>query len=111
MSEFNGGPMPSVHHTSEQPVPRSGTDGLGVASLVLGVLGFLPIPGLPASILAVVLGFLSGKDQATGRRSRLANAGMTLGCVSIAGAAVISIVYFGILGYPLPQIHRYHPDN
>jgi hypothetical protein len=111
MSALSGGRMPSVQHTSDRPVPRPGTDGLGVPSLTLGILGFLPIPGLPASILAVVLGFLGGKDSTTGRRSRLATAGMTLGGVGIAGAAVISIFYFGILGYPLPQIHRYRPDN
>jgi hypothetical protein len=75
-------------------------------------MGFLPIPGLPASILAVILGFLAGKDShAAGGRSRPANAGIVLGCVSIGIAAFISIVYFGILGYPLPQIHRYHPHG
>lgn len=90
--------------------PRS--DVLGIASLLLGIVGFLPIPGLPASILAVILGFLAGKDShAGGRRSRVANAGIVLGCVGVAAAAVISIVYFGILGYPLPQIHRYNPDG
>ena len=111
MSDLSGGRMPPAQHTSERPVPRPGTDGLGVASLILGILGFLPIPGLPASILAVVLGFLGGKDPTTGRRGRLATAGMTLGCVAIAGAAIISIIYFGILGYPLPQIHRYRPGD
>ena len=90
--------------------PRA--NGLGIASLILGVAGFLPIPGLTASILAVILGFLAGKDSpSAGGRSRVATAGIVLGFVGIAMAAAISIVYFWILGYPLPQIHRYHPEG
>ena len=99
----------SAHREIGQPVRQPRSDASGLASLVLGIVGFLPIPGLPASILAVILGFLAGKDSPTGsRRSRVATAGIVLGCVSIVTAAVIGIVYFGVLGYPLPQIHRYH---
>jgi hypothetical protein len=109
---ISGTPAPPARWETEQPVRQPRSDVLGIASLVLGVIGFLPIPGLPASILAVILGFLAGKDShAAGGRSRAANAGIVLGCVSIVIAAVISIVYFGILGYPLPQIHRYHPHG
>jgi hypothetical protein len=109
---ITGMQAPLAQRETEQPVRQPRSDGLGIASLVLGVVGFLPIPGLPASILAVILGFLADKDSHTpGGRSRAANAGIVLGCVSIGIAAVISIVYFGILGYPPPQIHRYHPHG
>jgi len=113
MNDYTAGtPAPPARWQTEQPVRQPRSDVLGTASLVLGVIGFLPIPGLPASILAVILGFLAGKDSpAAGRRNRAANAGIVLGCVSIAIAAAVSIVYFGILGYPLPQIHRFHPNG
>jgi hypothetical protein len=112
MNDYIGGTPAPARWQTEQPVRRPRSDVLGIASLVLGILGFLPIPGLPASILAVILGFLAGKDShAAGGRGRAANAGIVLGFVSIAIAVVISIVYFGVLGYPLPQIHRYHPNG
>jgi hypothetical protein len=113
MNDYIGGSQAlPTRWLTEQPVQKPRTDMLGIASLILGIVGFLPIPGPPASIMAVILGSLAGKDShAGGRRSRVATAGIVLGCVSIATAAVISIVYFGILGYPLPQIHRYHPQG
>jgi hypothetical protein len=81
------------------------------ASRAERIAGFLPIPGLAASVLAVILGTLSGSKDADGRRHRSGAAvtGMMLGCVSIALFLVICIIYFGVLGYPLPQIHRYQP--
>ena len=111
MSEFAGGlRMPPPHRTATADVePRR--DGLAVASLILGIAGFLPIPGLAASVLAVILGALSGSKDADGRRHRSGAAvtGIVLGCVSIGLFLLICIIYFGVLGYPLPQIHRYQP--
>src|SRR5919199_6424398 len=91
-------------------VPR---DGLATASLVLGIAGFLPVPGIAASVLAVILGSLSGRRDADGRRRRngAAVTGIVLGCVSIGLLLLIGIIYFGVLGYPLPQIHRYQPPT
>jgi hypothetical protein len=91
-------------------VPR---DGLATASLVLGILGFLPLPGTAASVLAVILGSLSGRRDADGkrRRSGAAVTGMVLGCVSIGLLLLICVIYFGVLGYPLPQVHRYQPPG
>jgi hypothetical protein len=88
-------------------------DGLATASLVLGIAGFLPIPGLVASVLAVILGSISGSRDADGtrRRSGAAVTGIALGCASIGLFLAICIIYFGILGYPLPQIHRYQPPS
>ena len=112
MNDYIGATPALAQQKNEQPVRQSRSDVVGIAALVLGILGFLPIPGLAASILAVILGLLAGKNSDPGGgRSRAATAGIVLGTVSIAIAAVISIVYFGILGYPLPQIHRYHPHG
>jgi hypothetical protein len=86
-------------------------DGLAVASLTLAIAGFLPIPGLLASVVAVVLGVLSGETGPNGRRRRsgIARAGIILGLVAIGLFVTVGTVYFGILGYPLPHIHRYRP--
>jgi hypothetical protein len=111
MNDYIGG-SPALAQRQTEPIRQSRSDVMGIASLVLGILGFLPLPGLAASILAVILGLLASKDpHPGGRRSRAATAGIVLGSVSIAVAIVISIVYFGVLGYPLPQIHRYHPQG
>jgi hypothetical protein len=112
MSDVVGGMQaPQRHQVTAVSTHDRGRDGLGTASLVLGIAGFLPIPGLAASVLAVILGSLSGTPAADGRRRRSSAAvtGIVLGCVSIALFITICIVYFGILGYPLPQIHRYQP--
>jgi hypothetical protein len=91
--------------------PATAVDGLAVASLILAVAGFLPIPGVLASVLAIVLGILSGDTGPDGRRRRsnAARAGIILASIAIGLFVAACIVYFGVLGYPLPRIHRYRP--
>ena len=91
--------------------PATTADGLAVASLILAIAGFLPIPGVLASVVAVVLGILSGDTGPDGRRRRsnTARAGIILASVAIALFVAACIVYFGVLGYPIPRIHRYQP--
>jgi len=87
-----------------QTAPLAGTrDGLGIASLILGVAGFLPVPG--------VLGWISGAPTEDGgrRRTGAGTTGLVLGIVGVALFGTICFVYFVVLGYPLPQIHRYYP--
>ena len=93
------------------PVADTPREGLATASLVLGIAGFLPVPGLAASVSAVILGSLSGSRGGDGvrRRSPAAVTGIVLGCIAIGLFVLICVVYFGVLGYPLPQIHRYTP--
>jgi hypothetical protein len=114
MSDFVGGVQtPPRQQWTPAPASPPLADGLGVASLILGVTGFLPLPGIAASVLAVILGCLSGSRDVEGRRRRSGTAvtGIVLGCVSIGVFLTICIVYFGVLGHPLPQIHRYHPGT
>jgi hypothetical protein len=87
-------------------------DGLAVASVILAIAGFLPIPGVVASLVAVVLGVLSGDTDPDGqrRRSGTARAGIILALIAIGLFLTGCVVYFGILGYPLPHIHRYRPS-
>jgi len=88
-------------------------NGLGVASLVLGIAGFVPFPGVLASVLAIVLGRISGTQNANGNRSRSAagTTGMVLGIVGLALFTAFCFTYFVVLGYPLPAIHRYQPPR
>ena len=114
MSDMAGGVWTaSLPEQTVTPHGGATRDGLATASLVLGIAGFLPVPGLAASVLAVILGSLSGTRDADGtrRRSGAATTGIVLGCISIGLFLVICIVYFGVLGYPLPQIHRYQPPS
>ncbi|MGA5299627.1 hypothetical protein ACPCHT_06835 [Nucisporomicrobium flavum] len=82
---------------------------LAISSLVVGILSFVPAPGPLAGVLAVVLGLLCPTDH-TGRRPAQARAGIALGATSVLLLAGFCVVYFGILGYPLPRIERYHGE-
>jgi hypothetical protein len=54
---------------------------------------------------------LSGDTGPDGRRRRsnAARAGIILASIAIGLFVAACIVYFGVLGYPLPRIHRYRP--
>ncbi|MEU4161413.1 hypothetical protein [Actinoplanes sp. NPDC026670] len=88
----------------------NGNRSLAWSSLVAGVLSFLPAPGPLAGLLAVVLGFLSPAG-ADGRRPGQARAGILLGAVSFILFVTFCVVYFGVLGYPLPRIEPYRPES
>jgi hypothetical protein len=101
--------------TGRPAAPRQQPDGLATASLICGIASFVPLaPPFITPVAAIVLGFLSGdrdtRDGA-GSRSGRATAGIVLGGVSLTMFAVFCIVYFGVLGYPFPHLHRYHPGG
>jgi hypothetical protein len=73
----------------------------------LGVAGLLPIPGIVASIAAVICGRRALRDE--GGDPGQARLGVTLGIVGIAAPIVLLFVYCVVLGYPFP-IHRYRPE-
>jgi hypothetical protein len=83
---------------------------LATSSLIAGVLSFLPAPGPLAGLIAIVLGLLCPTDH-TGRRPAQARVGIALGAVSVLLLAGFCVVYFGLLGYPLPRIERYQGDQ
>jgi hypothetical protein len=85
---------------------RTGIDGFGIASLVLGIAGLLPIPGLLSSGLALLFGYLSRSHRGN---SQPATAGIVLGWIGVILGVTVMFVYFVVLGYPLPEIHRYRP--
>ena len=89
------------------------SSGLATASLVCGIASFVPLtPPLLTPLAALLLGYLSPRHQAPDRRLRRATnarVGMTLGAVHIAIGVVFCLVYFVVLGYPFPHLHRYHP--
>jgi hypothetical protein len=85
---------------------------LGTASVVLGVLGFFPVPGVIASVLAIALGVAARLLESTPPRGRQrATLGICLGTVSLVLFTAFCFMYFILLGYPLPHISRYHPGQ
>jgi Domain of unknown function (DUF4190) len=101
--------------TERSAAPRQPPDALATASLICGIASFVPLaPPFITPVAAIVLGLLSGDRDtrgSAGSRSGRATAGIILGGVSLAMFAVFCIVYFGVLGYPLPHLHRYHPGG
>jgi hypothetical protein len=85
----------------------------GTAALILGVASFLPIPGLLAGIVAIVLGATSRTVGANGRLCRTSAGwtGLILGSLSVSLFLAAGIVYFAVLGYPFPHPQRYHPAH
>jgi len=63
------------------------------------------------SVLAIALGWVSGTPTGDGgrRRTGAGTTGLVLGVVGVALFAPFCLVYFLVLGYPLPRIHRYQP--
>jgi uncharacterized membrane protein len=98
-----------------QPTAPGRLDGLATASLVCGIASFVPLaPPLITPLAAILLGLLSKperRDNGVSGRSSRAVTGVVLGCVSLLIAATIAVVYSGVLGYPLPGLHRYHPGQ
>lgn len=122
-SEFLG----CIHRQAERESPTRGETATGLArtfgcmsnertegrpegslatvSLVLGVAGLLPIPGLPAAVAAAICG---GVARSHDRRCGRAAAGFWLGVIGVIAPLVALLVYFVVLGYPFP-IRRYRP--
>jgi uncharacterized membrane protein len=88
---------------------------VATAALVCGIASFVPLtPPLITPVAAIVLGLL-GRDRGpsgiTGRSNGRATAGVILGSLWLVMFLTFCIVYFGILGYPLPHFHHYHPSS
>lgn len=76
-------------------IPSNLSNGLGIASLVLGILGFLTafiIIGILLDIIAIVLGIIAivSKKQ----KSELGIAGLIIGTISIILVIFIGIFFF-----------------
>jgi hypothetical protein len=85
--------------------PRS----MANVALALSLAGLVPIPGIVASIAAVVCGRVAMNDAAVEDRSR-ARLATFLGLVGIVLPLLVLFVYCVLLGYPFP-IHRYRPEQ
>ena len=87
--------MTEPHPTPSRP--------LSAVAIGLGVAGLLPIPGMPASIAAVICGGHALHDDRSDGQARLA---VWLGVTGIVAPLLFLFVYCVVLGYPFP-IHRY----
>ena len=88
--------------------PTSQTNGMAVASLVAGIVGWSVFP-LIASIAAVVLGHIArAQIRRTGEQGGgLALAGLILGYTGtvVAGAAMVLIIMFLVVTYRATVVH------
>jgi hypothetical protein len=74
---------------------RTGIDGFGIASLVLGMQGCYPSQGLLSSALALLFGYLSRSHRGN---SQPATAGIVLGWIGVILGVTVMFVYFVLLG-------------
>jgi hypothetical protein len=89
-------PLPPAQNPVEYgyaPSPRRG-NGAAIASLVLGILGCVPLLTGVAAILLGIIGLRKTRDPAVGGQG-LAVAGLILGMVSLLGWGIFG----GFLGY------------
>jgi Na+-driven multidrug efflux pump len=92
------------------PGPRR--DSFGGAAVALGVLGFLPVPGVVASLLAIALGVtVRASASVTSHARQQANVAIVLGLVSVTLFGTFCFFYFVVLGYPLPHLAHNHPEH
>lgn len=83
--------------------PSAGTNGMGVAGFVTGLLGliFCWVPWL-GILLAIVGVVLSGAGMSQGRKkgqsTGLAIAGLVCGIIALIPAVIIMVIYFTALG-------------
>ncbi len=86
------------------PSTTTGRRSLGQLALALGIAGLLPVPGILASLAAIVCGRTALRDS--GDDSGSARLGLGLGILGALASFLVLFVYCVVLGYPFP-IHRY----
>lgn len=92
--------------TDTTETPRS----LAPVAFGLSIAGFVPIPGVIASIAAVICGGVALSDAASAAERTQARLAVLLGVVGVALPLLFLLVYCVVLGYPFP-IHRYQPER
>jgi lysylphosphatidylglycerol synthetase-like protein (DUF2156 family) len=99
----NYGQAPHPNYGFNPPPKR--TNSMAVASLVLGIVGFVLScccfwVSIVCSVLAIVFAIISRRSEPNGRMSNMAVAGLIIGAVSLAMAIVV-LVIFCVGGYNL----------
>ncbi|GGU12654.1 DUF4190 domain-containing protein [Nocardioides albus] len=87
-------PPPPQYGAAPGYAQAGGTSGMAIASLILGIFGFICCTGFVFSILAIVFAIIARKDIAASGGAKggagMATAGLVLGIV----AMVIGIIYW-----------------
>jgi len=76
----------------------------------LSLAGFLPVPGVVASIAAVACGRIALRGTIPDPERAQARIATVLGAIGILLPVLLLFVYCVVLGYPFP-IHRYRPAH
>lgn len=93
--------------TMTAQTPSKGSPSISQLAVGFGIAGLLPIPGIIASLAAIVCGSRALKDDSSDHsQARLA---LWLGALGIAAPLLLLLVYCVVLGYPFP-IERYHAN-
>ena len=97
----------------QQPLPAKQSSGMGIASLVLGIVSFIiciPYLSLPAGIIGLVLGVLAKKKAAqTGGTPGLAKVGFILSIIGSILSLVILIL--AAVGFAMFSSHVQELQN
>lgn len=111
-------PPPNYNYPPQQnygynPPPKKQTNGMAVASLVLGIVGVVLSccccigVSLICSILAIIFAIVSRSSSPDGRMNNMAVAGLIIGAVGAALGIVVILLY--VLG-SLPEF-QYNMDD
>ena len=106
-----GAPLQSAQPQPAQPQPHPmypvapvvPGKGMGVASLVLGIISlvlfcFLPV-SMPCGLIAIILGAVGMmKAKQAGMSNGTATAGLVCGCIAIGLALLLSLIARSLLG-------------
>lgn len=81
-------------------MPTSPQNGMGIASLVLGILGLVCCGSLLMSVAALILGVMGRKkaQQGLATNGGMATAGMILGIVGVA-LSILALITWAIGGF------------
>jgi hypothetical protein len=87
-------PLGPAGPVAPRSAPPAGTNGMSVASMILGIVGIIISTAFIASILALVFGFIArGQIDRSGQGGRgMSIAGIVLGIVGIALGVVLWII-------------------
>lgn len=109
-NQYNYVPQPIYQVQPERRVePELPCNGMGTASLVLGIIGLVfcwfPPIGITLGLLALIFGAVSvGRARSVGRNNGRGIGGLVCSCITLFGYIVV-IFFLGVLGASAPYFY------